>query len=153
MHIQIVANIALKLLRQLTKHRVEPALVRDYGMSRDDAEVVVVLERPLRRDGNSPRGPRGLEPVSRRAEDEDARRDLRGAGAGLLAAWRCSARSRVTATTSLTIEAGIVCVADALDMAKGRSRIPFEHGLVSIHSLSAAAIDAVAIKDGERTRS
>src|SRR5256712_2612482 len=42
-HIQIVANIALKLLRQLTKHGVEPALVRDYGMSRDDAEVEVVL--------------------------------------------------------------------------------------------------------------
>src|SRR5439155_24802293 len=42
-HIQIVANIALKLLRQLTKHGVEPALVRDYGMARDDAEVVVVL--------------------------------------------------------------------------------------------------------------
>ena len=42
-HIQIVANIALKLVRQLTKHGVEPAVVRDYGMSRDDAEVVVVL--------------------------------------------------------------------------------------------------------------
>ena len=32
-------------------------------------------------------------------------------------------------------------VADALDMAKGRSRIPFESGRVSIHSLSAAAIE------------
>src|SRR6266581_4519543 len=42
-HIQIVANIALKLLRQLTKHGVEPGLVKDYGMSRDDAEVEVVL--------------------------------------------------------------------------------------------------------------
>jgi metal-dependent HD superfamily phosphatase/phosphodiesterase len=49
----------------------------------------------------------------------------------------------------LTLEAGIVRVADALDMAKGRSRIPFEHGRVSIHSLSAAAIDDVTIKDGE----
>jgi metal-dependent HD superfamily phosphatase/phosphodiesterase len=36
-------------------------------------------------------------------------------------------------------------------MAKGRSRIPFEHGRVSIHSLSAAAIEEVAIKDGEST--
>ena len=45
--------------------------------------------------------------------------------------------------------AGIVRVADALDMAKGRSRIPFEHGRVSIHSLSAAAIDSVQIGDGE----
>src|SRR5205814_4495775 len=38
-HIQIVANIALKLLRQLTKHDVEPSLVRDFGLERDDAEV------------------------------------------------------------------------------------------------------------------
>jgi metal-dependent HD superfamily phosphatase/phosphodiesterase len=43
-----------------------------------------------------------------------------------------------------------VRVADALDMAKGRSRIPFERGSVSIHSLSAAAIDDVEIKDGEQ---
>jgi metal-dependent HD superfamily phosphatase/phosphodiesterase len=48
----------------------------------------------------------------------------------------------------LTLEAGIVRVADALDMAQGRSRIPFEHGRVSIHSLSAAAIDDVKISDG-----
>ena len=48
----------------------------------------------------------------------------------------------------LTLEAGIVRVADALDMAKGRSRIPFERGRVSIHSLSAAAIDDVTITDG-----
>src|SRR5207237_1002205 len=39
-HIQIVANIALKLLRQLTKHGIEPSLVRDYGLERDDADVV-----------------------------------------------------------------------------------------------------------------
>src|SRR5438093_10754426 len=32
-HIQIVTNIALKLLRQLTKHGVEPAMVRDYAMT------------------------------------------------------------------------------------------------------------------------
>src|SRR5262249_11460225 len=50
----------------------------------------------------------------------------------------------------LTIEAGIVRVADALDMAKGRSRLPFERGSVSIQSLSAPAIDDVEIKDGEQ---
>src|SRR4029079_5859507 len=42
-HIQIVANIALKLHRQLTKHGVEPSIVRDYGMTNDDAEIVVAL--------------------------------------------------------------------------------------------------------------
>src|SRR5207237_7869082 len=42
-HIQIVANIALKLLRQLTKHGVEPGIVTDFGLEREDAEVVVTL--------------------------------------------------------------------------------------------------------------
>src|SRR5207253_9719495 len=42
-HVQIVTNIALKLLLQLTKHDIEPAMVKDYGMARDDAEVVVTL--------------------------------------------------------------------------------------------------------------
>src|SRR5262249_45958538 len=42
-HIQIVTNIALKLLRQLTRHGVQPSVVRDYGMTSDDAEVVVAL--------------------------------------------------------------------------------------------------------------
>src|SRR5690606_24894232 len=49
----------------------------------------------------------------------------------------------------LTLEAGIVRVADALDMAKGRSRIPFSGGSMSIHSVSAAAIEAVHIEPGE----
>jgi metal-dependent HD superfamily phosphatase/phosphodiesterase len=49
----------------------------------------------------------------------------------------------------LTVEAGVVRVADALDMAKGRSRVPFEAGRMNIHSLSAAAIDEVRIEAGE----
>jgi metal-dependent HD superfamily phosphatase/phosphodiesterase len=50
----------------------------------------------------------------------------------------------------LSLEAGILRVGDALDMAKGRSRIPFEQGSVSMHSLSAAAVDEVRIGDGEQ---
>ena len=49
----------------------------------------------------------------------------------------------------LTIEGGVVRVADALDMAKGRSRIPFESGQVNIHSVSAAAVESVEISPGE----
>ena len=47
------------------------------------------------------------------------------------------------------IEAGVVRIADALDMAKGRSRIPFEQGSLSIHSVSAAAVEGVSIERGE----
>ncbi len=49
----------------------------------------------------------------------------------------------------LTLEAGIVRVADALDMAKGRSRIPMSGGSMSIHSISAAAIEAVHLEAGQ----
>ena len=51
--------------------------------------------------------------------------------------------------TPNTIEAGVVGIADALDMTKGRARIPFEKGSVNIHSASAMAIESVKIKKGE----
>jgi hypothetical protein len=47
-----------------------------------------------------------------------------------------------------TIEAGIVKVADSLDMTRGRSRIPFEAGVTNIHSVSAAAVDRVRVLPG-----
>ncbi len=154
-HIQIVANIALKLLRQLTKHGVEPAVVRDYGMNSDDAEVVVVLGALLHCIGMS---------IHREGHEDWslflAEPKLHDLLEGLYQEPELTviASEVLGAITShrdygkpLTLEAGIVRVADALDMAKGRSRIPFEHGRVSIHSLSAAAIEEVAIKDGERT--
>ena len=43
----------------------------------------------------------------------------------------------------------MVRVADALDMAQGRTRIPIEAGHEGIHSISAAAIDEVRISAGE----
>ena len=154
-HIQIVANIALKLLRQLTKHRVEPAVVRDFGMSRDDAEVIVVLGALLHcvgmaihREGHEDWSLFLAEPKMRELlEGIYEEPELTVVSSEVLGAIT----SHRDYGKPLTIEAGIVRVADALDMAKGRSRIPFEHGRVSIHSLSAAAIDSVAIKDGERT--
>nr|KXH78147.1 MAG: hypothetical protein AM324_10625 [Candidatus Thorarchaeota archaeon SMTZ1-83] len=53
------------------------------------------------------------------------------------------------AASPLTVEAGIVGIADALDMTKGRARIPFEAGSVNIHSASAMAIERVNIRKGE----
>jgi metal-dependent HD superfamily phosphatase/phosphodiesterase len=152
-HVQIVANIALKLLRQLTKHHVEPSLVRDYGMTRDDAEVVVLLGSLLHcigmavhRDGHEDFSLFLAQPKIRELLDgvyDDP--ELTVVASEVLQ----SITSHRDYGKPLTLEAGIVRVADALDMAEGRSRIPFEHGRVSIHSLSAAAIDAVTIGDGD----
>ena len=152
-HIQIVANIALKLLRQLTKHHVEPSVVRDYGMTHDDSEIVVTLASLTHCIGMS----------IHRIGHEDfslflAEPKLRELLAGIYEEPNLTVIvsevlqaiiSHRADGQPLTIEAGIIRVADALDMAKGRSRIPFERGRVSMHSLSAAAIEDVTISDGE----
>jgi metal-dependent HD superfamily phosphatase/phosphodiesterase len=49
----------------------------------------------------------------------------------------------------ITVEAGVVKVADALDMEQGRARIPFEAGRMNIHSVSAMSINSVKIREGE----
>jgi metal-dependent HD superfamily phosphatase/phosphodiesterase len=152
-HIQIVANIALKLLRQLTKHGVEPALVTDYGLEREDSEVVVTLGALLHcvgmsvhRDGHEDWSLFLAEPKQRQLlaglYEEPELTVVVSEVLHAITTHRDDGRP-------LTLEAGIVRVADALDMAEGRSRIPFERGSVSIHSLSAAAIEDVLISDGE----
>lgn len=152
-HIQIVTNIALKLLRQLTRHGVETAMARDYAMEADDAEIVVALSALLHDVGMS---------VHRHDHEEFslflAEPKLRELLDGIYAEPELTVVvsevlqaiiSHRSDGQPLTIEAGILRVADALDMAKGRSRIPFERGRVSIHSLSAAAVEDVLIKDGD----
>jgi metal-dependent HD superfamily phosphatase/phosphodiesterase len=152
-HIQIVTNIALKLSRLLVKHDVQLSVARDYGLTPDDSEVVVVLAALLHDIGMS---------IHRR-DHEDwslflAEPKMRELLDGIYeepdrTVVVSEALQAITSHRAdgepLTLEAGILRVADALDMAKGRSRIPFERGSVSIHSLSAAAIDEVRIQDGQ----
>jgi metal-dependent HD superfamily phosphatase/phosphodiesterase len=154
-HVQIVTNIALKLLRQLTKHRIEPNVVRDYDFAAEDAEIVVVLGALLHCIGMAVHR-EGHEDFSLFLAEPKLRELLEGLyEEPELTVIASEVLGTITSHRDygkpLTLEAGIVRVADALDMAKGRSRIPFEHGRVSIHSLSAAAIDALEIKDGEQT--
>jgi uncharacterized protein len=52
-HVQIVANIALRILRLLMGRGVEPSIVRDHGLTPEDAEVVVVLAALLHDVGMS----------------------------------------------------------------------------------------------------
>jgi metal-dependent HD superfamily phosphatase/phosphodiesterase len=48
----------------------------------------------------------------------------------------------------LTIEAALVCIADSTDMTKGRGRVAFDSGSITIHSVSALSIEKVEIKKG-----
>ncbi|HEU4393137.1 MAG TPA: HD domain-containing protein [Solirubrobacterales bacterium] len=152
-HMQIVLNIALRLLRLLVKSGVEPSMVSDHGMKDRDAEVVVAGGALLHDVGMS----------IHRADHEAYSLFLaNGALDRLLTGSYRQPERTVVASEVLhaiighrrrgqpyTVEAGVVRVADALDMAQGRSRIPLEAGQEGIHSISAAAIDEVRIEAGE----
>ncbi len=133
-HIQIVTNIALKLLRKLTAAGIEPAMVTDYGMTREDAEVVVVLTAlthcvgmSVHRHGHEDFSLFLAEPKLRelleRIYDEPERTVIVSEVLQGIISHRHDGEP-------LTLEAGILRVADALDMEEGRSRIPFERGRV-----------------------
>jgi uncharacterized protein len=152
-HVQIVLNIALRLLRLLVKAGVEPALVSDHAMRDRDSEVVVAGGALLHDVGMS----------IHRADHEAfslflAERKLRE----LLADVYSEPERTVVVSETLhtiighrrrgepyTVEAGVVRVADALDMAQGRSRLPVDSGRMGIHSISAAAVDEVNISAGD----
>jgi len=152
-HVQIVTNIALKLLRLLVDRGVQPNLVVNHNLTGEDAEMVVVLASLLHDIGMS----------IHRIDHEQyslllARSKLKELLEG---SYDVSTMTILTSEIlhaiishraggkPLTLEAGIVRVADALDMAEGRSRIPFQAGKVNIHSVSAAAIEEIKIEQGE----
>jgi metal-dependent HD superfamily phosphatase/phosphodiesterase len=152
-HIQIVVNIALRLFRLLNRAGVEPAMVATHGMKPHDAEVVIAAACLFHDTGMSihrtdheqyslflaaDRMPLLLDGVYEEPELTVVVSEALHAVIG---------HRRVG--DPITMEAGVVRVADALDMASGRSRIPFETRRPNIHSISAAAIDEITIEPGE----
>jgi uncharacterized protein len=151
-HIQIVTNIALRLSRLLSKRGVGPSVVGDYGLTERDAEVIIAAATLFHCVGMSihrqdheqfslfltaDKLPKLLAPMY----DEPTRSIIVAEASHAIISHRSKG-------TPFTIEGSIVRVADALDMAKGRSRVPFEQLLPNIHSLSSYAIDSVKISPG-----
>lgn len=152
-HVKIVMNIAVRLLRLLADAGVRPGIVESYAMDQADAEVVVALASLLHDVGIS----------IHRDDHESFSLFLADAKLRTLLPEVYGPREETIVRSEilhaiishrsggrpLTLEAGVVRIADALDMAKGRSRIPFEAGSLSIHSVSAAAVESVSIEAGE----
>jgi len=151
-HVKIVMNIAVRMIRLLADAGVDSGIVASYGMQPQDAEVVVALASLLHDVGMS----------IHRAEHETyslfvAQSKLERLLPEIYSSRDCTiVRSEIlhaiishrSGGRPLTLEAGVVRIADALDMAKGRSRIPFASGSLSIHSVSAAAVESVSLRAG-----
>src|SRR5579875_3459766 len=131
-HIRIVVNIALRLLRLLDDGKVEAGVVRDYGLRVEDAEVVTVLAAALHDIGMSIHRT-GHEQFSLVLAAPLVRRLLAGLyEEPILTIMTSETLHAIISHRSdmrcLTAEAGCVKLGDALDMAEGRSRVPFEAG-------------------------
>jgi len=151
-HLQIVLNIGLRLARLLFRRGVVPSVVADFAMSERDAEVVIAAGCLLHCVGMS----------IHRDDHERFSLFLTADKLGSLLKDSYEEPERTIIVSEalhaiighrrkgapFTVEAGIVRVADALDMARGRSRVPFEAGHHNIHSLSAYAIEEVRISPG-----
>jgi uncharacterized protein len=151
-HVQVVLNISLRLLRLLAKADIEPAMVTDHAMKQRDAEVVVAGGALLHDAGMS----------IHRADHESFSLFLVADRIDKLLEDVYDEPERTVVVSEMlhavighrrrgepyTLEGGVVRVADALDMAQGRSRLPIEGGQYGIHALSAAAIDEVRIEAG-----
>jgi metal-dependent HD superfamily phosphatase/phosphodiesterase len=152
-HLQIVLNMALRLYRMLHKRGIASSIERDHAMNSSDAEVVIAAGCLLHDLGMS------IHRVDHEAFSLFLAADsLDGLLEGIYEEpERTIVASEVlhaiighrSAGRPLTLEAGVVRVADALDMEHGRSRASLETHLPNIHSLSAAAIDEVRVVEGE----
>lgn len=151
-HFQIVANIALRITRLLLKNNVDLSVTTNFGLSHQYGELIVFLGSLLHDLGMS---------VNREGHEEFSLFIANNLLREMLDFLPVKERTIVTSEVlhsiishrssgrPLTVEAGIVRVSDALDLAKGRSMVPFKAGIRDIHSVSTAAIDRVEISEGD----
>lgn len=152
-HFNFVANYGLQIARILNKNGVKMSVVKDFGLTYEHAEVIIFLACIMHDLGMS------IHRVNHEQFSLFIARDLLK---DLLDFMCIEERVVVTSETlhaiishshgsagqTSTIEGGIVRIADALDMSKGRSRIPYKMGKIDIHSVSANAIESVKVSEG-----
>ncbi|HEX8969292.1 MAG TPA: HD domain-containing protein, partial [Chloroflexota bacterium] len=151
-HVRTAMHHGDTLLRLLIEAGIKPNCITDHAMTEDDARAVVLLGLALHDVGMSVHRDRhellsvpiALDWLRRKLPVAYAEPQLTVVVSEVLHAILAHNVNE----RCLTLEAGIVKVADALDMTKGRSRKAINAGKIDIHSISAAAVEAVRVTRG-----
>ncbi len=152
-HVDIVRNRALCLYGLLKRGGVAFNGASEQGLAEADEAVIVALAATLhdighvvhREDHTYYSIPLAADVLDRLlGEWYDTAEAVRMKGE-ILHAILC----HHSAEDPLTLEAGVVRVADALDMERGRSRIPYVEGGRGIDTVSSQAIERVTLAAGE----
>jgi hypothetical protein len=152
-HIEIVRDRALRLYELLKRGGVEFNGAAQQGLPEADEPVIVALAATLHDIGHVVHRdehayysiPLAADLLDRFLPDFYDTSEAVRIKAETLHAILC----HHTEEDPLTREAGVVRVADALDMEQGRSRIPYEKGGRGINTLSSQAISDVTLCEGE----
>jgi hypothetical protein len=152
-HIEIVRNRALRLYDLLKRGGCEFNGAAQQGLDEADEAVVIALAATLHDIGHVVHRdehayysiPLAADVLDRFLPDFYGTTEAVRVKAEVLHAILC----HHTEEDPLTREAGVVRVADALDMERGRSRIPYEKGGRGINTLSSQAIRNVTLERGE----
>lgn len=154
-HIEIVRNAALRLYDLLKAGGVELNGAGDQGLGEADEAVIIALAATLHDIGHVVHRhdhPYYSIPLAAdildRILDEFGRYDV-GETVRIKGEVLHAILCHHAEETPLTLEAGVVRVADALDMERGRSRIPYEEGGRGINTVSSRAIRQVSLRPGE----
>lgn len=150
-HFQIVANNGIKIARIFEKRDVKMSIVNDFGLTNDHAETVIFLScimhdlgMSIHREGHEGFSLFLAQPLLKEVLHEMpiVERTV------VISEVLHSIISHRANGKPSTIEAGIVRIADALDMGKGRSRITYKKGEINIYSVSDNAIIRVEVTEG-----
>jgi metal-dependent HD superfamily phosphatase/phosphodiesterase len=153
-HATIATASALRMLELLVAAGIEPDVVASGAGDEDDAALAVLsatlchdFGSMVHRDEHSAISVSLAVPVLDRLLPEiypDAAKRTAIRSFILSAIFTHHGEPR-----PLTIEAALVCIGDATDMTKGRGRLAFDAGSVTIHTVSALSIERVTIRKGE----
>ena len=154
-HVEIVRDRALRLYDLLKSGGVEFNGARQQGLDEADEPVIVALAATLHDIGHVVH--RDDHPYYSIPLAADLLDDLLPSFYGVADRVRVKAEvlhailCHHTEEQPLTLEAGVVRIADGLDMERGRSRVPYEEGGRGINTVSSQAIERVSLREGDET--
>jgi len=151
-HSKITAGAALEILEIISGRRTPSAII-DHGFTYEDSKIITLMGAYLHDIGNAVhRADHHIHGcILMNGKLDEILNEIYGEEEKRIRV-KCEILHCIYShdenVQCLSLEAGIVKVADGTDMAEGRARIPYDLGKRDIHSISALAIRRVEIERG-----
>jgi len=155
-HSRIVAGSSLELFELLLSAGLRPTtVVNGTTRSIDEAKLIVLIAsylhdigNAIHRDNHELLGALLAKDILDRLLPEIVLTDDKRRLVALRQEIMHAIYATETSVQALTMEAGVVKIADGTDMAEGRARIPYKLGKLDMHAVSALSVKRVYLSKG-----